>query len=138
MRLTGVDDPAHVLVAGDTVLDVRAGHAAGAGLVVAVLTGAQSHDELAAEHQPNTPPTSCPASARSPPSATRCASACRHFGRTDGNAPGPQGPRGISVDLIRSDQISYRRSRPRRPTGRRCRTGRRPSRRSSTRRSRRR
>jgi phosphoglycolate phosphatase len=50
MELTGVTDPAHVLVAGDTVLDVRAGHAAGAGLVVGVPTGAQTRDELAAEH----------------------------------------------------------------------------------------
>jgi phosphoglycolate phosphatase len=50
MGLTGVTVPARVLVAGDTVLDVRAGHAAGAGIVVAVLTGAQTADELAAEH----------------------------------------------------------------------------------------
>ncbi|WP_346281649.1 HAD family hydrolase [Pseudonocardia sp.] len=50
MELTGVTVPARVLVAGDTVLDVRAGHAAGAGVVVAVLTGAQTADELAAEH----------------------------------------------------------------------------------------
>jgi phosphonatase-like hydrolase len=50
MELTGVTDPAHVLVAGDTVLDVRAGRTAGAGLVVGVLTGAQSRDELAAEN----------------------------------------------------------------------------------------
>lgn len=50
MELTGVTDPAAVLVAGDTVLDVRAGLAAGAGLVVGVLTGAQTAAELAAEH----------------------------------------------------------------------------------------
>ncbi|MBW0104221.1 phosphonatase-like hydrolase [Pseudonocardia sp. KRD291] len=50
MRVTGVGDPAEVLVAGDTVLDVRAGRAAGAGLVVGVLTGAQTREELAAEH----------------------------------------------------------------------------------------
>jgi phosphonatase-like hydrolase len=49
MQLTGVTDPARVLVAGDTVLDVRAGHAAHAGLVVGVLTGGQSAAELAAE-----------------------------------------------------------------------------------------
>jgi phosphonatase-like hydrolase len=48
MRLTGVDDPATVLTAGDTVLDVRAGQAATAGMVVAVLSGAQTRDELAA------------------------------------------------------------------------------------------
>lgn len=50
MELTGVTDPTRVLVAGDTVLDVRAGHAAGAGLVVAVLSGAQTRDELTVEH----------------------------------------------------------------------------------------
>jgi phosphonatase-like hydrolase len=48
MARTGITDPAHVLVAGDTVLDVRAGLAAGAGLVVAVLTGAQEAAELRA------------------------------------------------------------------------------------------
>ena len=50
MELTGVTDPACVLVAGDTVLDVRAGHAARAGIVVGVLTGGQTEPELAAEH----------------------------------------------------------------------------------------
>ncbi|SHN43274.1 phosphonatase-like hydrolase [Cryptosporangium aurantiacum] len=50
MRRTGVDDPAQVLAAGDTVLDIRAGHAAGAGLVVGVLSGAQTREELDAEH----------------------------------------------------------------------------------------
>lgn len=49
MELTGVSDPAEVLAAGDTVLDVRAGLAARAGVVVGVLTGAQSRAELAAE-----------------------------------------------------------------------------------------
>jgi phosphoglycolate phosphatase len=49
MELTGVTDPARVLVAGDTVLDVRAGHAAGAGIVVGVLTGGQGAEELRAE-----------------------------------------------------------------------------------------
>jgi phosphoglycolate phosphatase len=49
MELTGVTDPARVLVAGDTVLDVRAGHAAGAGIVVGVLTGGQTAEELRAE-----------------------------------------------------------------------------------------
>lgn len=47
MTLTGVDDPIAVLTAGDTVLDVEAGRNAGAGRVVAVLTGAQTRDELA-------------------------------------------------------------------------------------------
>ena len=49
MELTGVADPAQVLTAGDTVLDVQAGRAAGAGLVVGVLSGAQSRAELTAE-----------------------------------------------------------------------------------------
>lgn len=50
MALADVTDPARVLAAGDTVLDVRAGRAARAGLVVGVLTGAQNRAELAAEH----------------------------------------------------------------------------------------
>ncbi|SFT06179.1 phosphonatase-like hydrolase [Saccharopolyspora flava] len=48
MDLTGVDDPARVLAAGDTALDVQAGRAARAGRVVAVLTGAQTRAELEA------------------------------------------------------------------------------------------
>lgn len=48
MALTGVDDPAAVLTAGDTVLDVEAGRNARAGRVVAVLTGAQGRAELRA------------------------------------------------------------------------------------------
>ena len=44
-----VTDPARVLVAGDTVLDVRAGRAAGACLVIGVLTGGQTAAELRAE-----------------------------------------------------------------------------------------
>ncbi len=47
-ELTGVADPARVLVAGDTVLDVQAGRAARAGTVLAVLTGARPAAELAA------------------------------------------------------------------------------------------
>jgi phosphoglycolate phosphatase len=46
MRLTGVDDPASVLAAGDTELDIRAGRAAQAGMIVGVLTGAQTREEL--------------------------------------------------------------------------------------------
>jgi phosphonatase-like hydrolase len=46
MTLTGIDDPSQILAAGDTALDVRAGHAAGAAMVVAVLSGAQSRSEL--------------------------------------------------------------------------------------------
>ncbi|MFP5021695.1 phosphonatase-like hydrolase [Pseudonocardia phyllosphaerae] len=48
MELTGVTDPAAVLTAGDTVLDVEAGRNAGAALVVGVLSGAQTRDELGA------------------------------------------------------------------------------------------
>jgi phosphoglycolate phosphatase len=48
MQLTGVSDPGNVLVAGDTVLDIRAGRAARAGLVIGVLTGAQTAAELTA------------------------------------------------------------------------------------------
>jgi phosphoglycolate phosphatase len=47
MELTGVADPAEVVAAGDTVLDVRAGLAAGAALVVGVRSGAQTGAELA-------------------------------------------------------------------------------------------
>lgn len=39
MELCGVTEPEHVAVVGDTVLDVRSGRNAGAGLVVAVLSG---------------------------------------------------------------------------------------------------
>lgn len=46
MEQAGVTDPGAVLVAGDTVLDIRAGHAAGAAIVAAVLTGAQTRAEL--------------------------------------------------------------------------------------------
>ena len=51
MELTGITDPAEVLTGGDTVLDVQAGHAARAGQVVAVLTGAQTRTELE-QHNP--------------------------------------------------------------------------------------
>lgn len=50
MELTGVTDPARVLTAGDTVLDVRAGLASGASIVVAVLSGAQDRAELTPEN----------------------------------------------------------------------------------------
>jgi phosphoglycolate phosphatase len=49
MARTDVTAPARVLVAGDTVLDVRAGRTAGAGFVVAVRNGAQASEELRAE-----------------------------------------------------------------------------------------
>jgi phosphonatase-like hydrolase len=48
MERLAVTDPARVLVAGDTVLDVRAGRAAGAGMVIGVLTGAQGAADLRA------------------------------------------------------------------------------------------
>lgn len=48
MALTGVGDPARVLAAGDTVLDVEAGRAAGAAVVAGVLTGGQTRQELLA------------------------------------------------------------------------------------------
>ncbi|AOS62069.1 phosphonatase-like hydrolase [Actinoalloteichus hymeniacidonis] len=50
MELTGVTDPQRVLAAGDTVLDIRAGRAAEAALVVGVLSGAQSRSELEPEN----------------------------------------------------------------------------------------
>lgn len=50
MELVGIDDPRQVLAAGDTVLDVRAGHAAGAGVVIGVLSGAQTTADLTPEH----------------------------------------------------------------------------------------
>ncbi|HEY6471244.1 MAG TPA: phosphonatase-like hydrolase [Acidimicrobiales bacterium] len=43
MARLGIDDPAHVVVVGDTVSDLEAGTAAGAGAVIGVLSGA--HDE---------------------------------------------------------------------------------------------
>ncbi len=45
MARLGVDDPRAVAVVGDTVSDLQAGHAAGAGAVIGVLSGA--HDETA-------------------------------------------------------------------------------------------
>lgn len=53
MEATGVVDVRRVLVAGDTPNDVLAGHRAGAGVVVGVLTGAFDADALA------TDPTTC-------------------------------------------------------------------------------
>ncbi len=49
MRRTGVTDVRRVLVAGDTVRDLRAGTNAGAGMVVGVLSGAQDVRALGAE-----------------------------------------------------------------------------------------
>ena len=48
MAHLGVDDPAAVVVVGDTVSDLQAGHAAGAGAVVGVLSGAHDRATLAA------------------------------------------------------------------------------------------
>ena len=49
MERTGAIDVARVLVAGDTVLDLRAGANAGAGTVFGVLTGGVPEETLAAE-----------------------------------------------------------------------------------------
>jgi phosphonatase-like hydrolase len=48
MALVGVRDPEAVVVVGDTVSDLEAGHAAGAGAVVGVLSGAYDASALAA------------------------------------------------------------------------------------------
>jgi phosphonatase-like hydrolase len=52
MELTGVRDPAEVLAAGDTLLDLEAGANAGIAAVVGVLTGAQ--DRATLESGPST------------------------------------------------------------------------------------
>lgn len=46
MRLVAVDLSSEVAVVGDTVSDVESGRAAGAGLVISVLTGAHSREVL--------------------------------------------------------------------------------------------
>ena len=48
MARLGVDDPRAVAVVGDTVSDLEAGNAAGAGAVVGVLSGAHDEATLAA------------------------------------------------------------------------------------------
>ncbi len=52
MARLGVEDPSAVVVVGDTISDLEAGTAAGAGAVVGVLTGA--HDEAALTAAPHT------------------------------------------------------------------------------------
>jgi phosphoglycolate phosphatase len=52
MERLGVHDPAAVVVTGDTVSDLEAGAAAGAGAVVGVLSGA--HDEATLSRAPHT------------------------------------------------------------------------------------
>jgi len=52
MRRTGVSDPTRVMVVGDTVLDLQAGSAAGAGWVVGVTSGA--HDRARLLQAPHT------------------------------------------------------------------------------------
>jgi phosphonatase-like hydrolase len=52
MERLGVDDPAAVAVAGDTVSDLQAGAAARAGAVIGVLSGA--HDRATLEGAPHT------------------------------------------------------------------------------------
>ena len=48
MDRLGVADPGAVAVVGDTVSDLEAGHAAGAGAVIGVLSGAHDEATLAA------------------------------------------------------------------------------------------
>jgi phosphonatase-like hydrolase len=48
MARLGVDDPRHVVVVGDTVSDLEAGTAAGAGAVIGVLSGAHDEETLGA------------------------------------------------------------------------------------------
>jgi phosphoglycolate phosphatase-like HAD superfamily hydrolase len=48
MERLGVGDPGAVAVAGDTVSDLEAGAAAGAGAVIGVLSGAHDRATLAA------------------------------------------------------------------------------------------
>ena len=52
MARLGVEDPGAVVVVGDTVSDLEAGTAAGAGAVVGVLSGA--HDEATLAAAPHT------------------------------------------------------------------------------------
>lgn len=52
MRRTGVREPARVMAVGDTVLDLRAGTAAGAGWVIGVTSGA--HDRARLLQSPHT------------------------------------------------------------------------------------
>lgn len=52
MARLGLDDPSAVAVVGDTVSDLEAGNAAGAGAVVGVLSGA--HDKATLEAAPHT------------------------------------------------------------------------------------
>lgn len=52
MRRTGISDPARIMVVGDTVLDLKAGSAAGAGWVIGVTSGA--HDRSRLSQAPHT------------------------------------------------------------------------------------
>jgi phosphonatase-like hydrolase len=47
MALCDIDDPACVLKAGDSVVDIQEGKNAGCGVTVGVLTGAQTRQQLA-------------------------------------------------------------------------------------------
>lgn len=47
MQLTGITDPQAVAKVGDSAIDIEEGHNAGCGLVAGVLTGAQTHAQLA-------------------------------------------------------------------------------------------
>lgn len=53
MERTGVAEAGRVMAVGDTVLDLRAGRNAGAGVVVGVLSGAHGRAELEAEPHDN-------------------------------------------------------------------------------------
>lgn len=52
MEATGIVDVRRVMAVGDTVLDLQAGHNAGAGAVIGVLSGAHPREQL--EKQPHT------------------------------------------------------------------------------------
>ena len=52
MRRTGISDPGEVMVVGDTILDLQAGSAAGAGWVIGVTSGA--HDRARLLQAPHT------------------------------------------------------------------------------------
>jgi phosphonatase-like hydrolase len=49
MKETGVKDSKRVVKVGDTLADIREGHAAGCGLVVGISSGAFTEDELSVE-----------------------------------------------------------------------------------------
>ena len=46
MKRFSIDDPLKVLKAGDSIIDIEEGKNASCGITVAVLTGAQSREQL--------------------------------------------------------------------------------------------